>query len=224
MEIIFREIFNKYHASSVEGESFKLVHQFLTEFPASLSLRKKVKPSVQTEEGLRLIGKHFFEGRRYLNLPNPTTKTDKAVSTTLVVGYGFDESSIEEVLKNHQYAMIAENNVGNYLERYVADNIESLGWAWCSGDLVKSIDFILRTPEGWVLLQIKNRNTSENSSSSAVRIGTSIKKWHRYTAKSGKTRWEKFPHISGVSSLSEAGFLEFIQMTIQQFRTRMTPA
>lgn len=216
---IFNSLKDQFEGTDLENESFKLTHKFLIECPEKLSWKGTNKPDLNTEAGIRAIGQRFYEGRRTLNLPEPSTKTDKAVSIVLISGYGYEENKIDEILKDHQYAMIAENNVGNYLERYVAANIEPLGWVWCSGELVKATDFIKKSAVGWDLLQIKNRNNSENSSSSAIRAGTTIQKWYRSNSQSGNTRWEKFPDQIGCNQLSEDGFLKFTREIIKKFKT-----
>lgn len=51
------------------------------------------------------------------------------------------------------------------------------GWIWCNGNVLRAIDFC--SSDGAVLLQIKNKSNTENSSSSAIRTGTTIEKWYR---------------------------------------------
>src|SRR6202453_1801536 len=62
-----------------------------------------------------------------------------------------------------------------YSESYYA------GWIWCSGTSVKAVDFIHYDEKNneWNLLQVKNRDNTENSSSSKIRDNTTIKKWFR---------------------------------------------
>jgi len=220
-QLIFDELKRQYQGTSLEDKSLKLTHQFLQAFPENLSWRGSNKPDLSKDSGIKAIGDRFYMGRRTINLPHPSTKTDKAVSIVLTAGYDYLEGDVDEVLKNHQYAMIAENNVGNFLERYVASNVEPLGWAWCSGELVKATDFIAKNSGGWSLLQIKNRNNSENSSSSAIRSGTTIQKWYRSNSQTGNTRWDKFPDEVGCGQLSEEGFLEFTKETIRQFKNQI---
>ena len=80
---------------------------------------------------------------------------------------------------------------------------------------VKSVDFIkgagLNEPR---LLQIKNRSNSENSSSSAIRQGTSIEKWYRTNSTNGKTRWEFLPDncdSDETERCTEEGFYQFVK-------------
>ncbi len=111
--------------------------------------------------------------------------------------------------------MQAENIVGKLLERYVARLLESRGWVWCCGETMRSVDFIKVPEAGEVqLLQIKNRDNSENSSSSAIRAGTTIKKWYRINSRTGKTRWELLVENADASKdekCNEQGFYAFVQ-------------
>ncbi len=220
MDSILNNAFAEFSANDREKRSLRLIFDFANVFPDSLSGKGSKRPNPFTNDGARSICKKFFESRRYINLPPPSTSHDEAVKTVLIAGYNFSENSIDEILKSHQFAMIAENNVGSFLERYVASKIEDYGWAWCSGDLIKATDFILKKPNGWGLLQIKNRNNSENSSSSAIREGTEIIKWYRSNSKSGQTRWNKFPDKVGSGLLSEKEFLEFTANIIKHFKNQ----
>lgn len=101
--------------------------------------------------------------------------------------------------------------IGWILESYVASHAEQIGWAWCSGAMIRAVDFI--KPEGngnWRMLQIKNRSNSENSSSSRIRLDTHIEKWFRVYAKSGRTNWEAIPDFELRARLSEDGFRAYI--------------
>ena len=103
------------------------------------------------------------------------------------------------------------------MERYINSLLKDKGWYWCCGDFVKAIDFLSKDDEGqWFALQIKNRNNSENSSSSAIRDNTTIQKWFRSFSKDTKkgrpsfTNWDKLPSLMQGHNLSEQGFKEFV--------------
>lgn len=129
---------------------------------------------------------------------------------------------IDNLLYGHKIAMAAENVTGSLLEEYIASVMEPLGWTWCSGKMIKASDFI-KFPVANTgkphLLQVKNRSNSENSSSSAIRKGTTIDKWYRLEAASGATRWDKFPDTQGKKSLSEDNFQEFVKTRIAEWNT-----
>lgn len=80
--------------------------------------------------------------------------------------------------------------------------------------MVKAVDFI-KPPDmaagNWRLLQIKNRDNSENSSSSAIRIGTHIEKWHRTFSKKMGSNWAAFPEAELLKHLSEDGFRKYVK-------------
>lgn len=102
--------------------------------------------------------------------------------------------------------MAAENILGLILEEYLAKQLAEAGWYCAWGNTVKSVDFVNANR---YLLQIKNRSNSENSSSSAIREGTDIKKWFRIKADSNETMWGDLNKICGVDHLSEDSFMEF---------------
>lgn len=86
-----------------------------------------------------------------------------------------DEATL--AAKNHNLFMSAENIQGGLLEEYISKEIRKYGWIWCAGSTMHAVDFC--TINGSYLLQIKNKNNTENSSSSAIRNGTQINKWYR---------------------------------------------
>jgi len=115
-------------------------------------------------------------------------------------------------MHDHRKAMAAENAIGSLLEIYIASEMEHYGWVWCSGEIVKAVDFIRWDNNlGWVPMQIKNRSNSENSSSAAIRNGTNIKKWFRSFSTKDATNWEAFPEIELRGVLTEEGFQKFIR-------------
>lgn len=156
-----------------------------------------------------------FNSSRLSKAPKkPSTVPDQMVSEILHIYFDISRDELEEVKNLHSLSMAAENIVGDLLERYIASIIEPEGWIWCSGSSVKAVDFIkppVNEGDKWILLQVKNRSNSENSSSGAIREGTEIKKWHRTNASTGATRWNKFPCPSGSNSLNETDFIEFVR-------------
>ncbi|MFM7980465.1 MAG: SinI family restriction endonuclease, partial [Candidatus Fonsibacter sp.] len=68
--------------------------------------------------------------------------------------------------------------------------------------------------------QIKNRDNSENSSNSAIRNGTEIKKWFRSFSRTGATNWSKLPVEMSQYGLSEEGFMEFVAMYLKNEKPR----
>lgn len=71
----------------------------------------------------------------------------------------------------------------------------------------------------WYALQVKNRDNTENSSSSAIRDGTIIKWWFRTFSTRNQTNWERFPNLPINRSLSEDGFKLFVTEALEQLKT-----
>lgn len=168
----------------------------------------------------RLAGK-FVRGRNPRAPQEPTTIPDTMVSIILQEYFGVESNSLTRVVKEHSLSMAAENIVGDLLERYIASNLESHDWVWCSGEVVKKVDFLAaKTGETshWVPLQVKNRDNSENSSSSSVREGTDIIRWFRTFSRTGATNWEAFPESVDNMSLSEEAFVEFARNYLRKIK------
>lgn len=152
------------------------------------------------------ISRYFADRQAKLVLKEVSTTADPAVDVILQAFAKL--KNIEEVSNHHRKAMAAENLLGGLLERYLAENLEPHGWVWCAGNTVRAIDFL--TLDLATVLQVKNRDNSENSSSSAIRQGTTIKKWFRVFSATGKTNWTVFP-ANLPKKLSEDGFYEYIE-------------
>jgi hypothetical protein len=216
--------------SIVQGEQektlvpgFVCMCEYLAEYPAVLSLRGKDKPSVMNEAGLMLLATSYFEGYRRSVFPKvPETVPDEMVSVIMREAYGYTDEECAKIKLEHQYSMCAENCVGNLLERYLDSKLRSKGWICCYGEFVKATDFIAKTKEGgWQVLQIKNRDNSENSSGMAIREGTEIEKWFRTFSKDTKrgrpsmTNWDGLPRLMQGAGLSEDGFKDFVVEYLQ---------
>ncbi|HED4445280.1 TPA: SinI family restriction endonuclease, partial [Pasteurella multocida] len=180
------------------------------------------KVDITTQEGINALWLSFTETRnKPIVLQEPATIPDPAVSEILRAAMGYTDEQLEYIKYTHRLSMAAENKVGELLEMYLAEKLEPFGWVWCSGNFVRAIDFIKKGLDGnWYCLQIKNRNNTENSSSSRVRIGTEIEKWFRtfstYSVRRGTyTNWENFPDISVREVLSEKDFLDFVNRKIK---------
>lgn len=199
-----------------DHDKFKLIMDFLRSHPDMLSGRNSgTNPNTHAGEQY-LYAKYTNAINSRLELSAPTTTPDEAVSLILGVNFDYTRDKLECIKIEHQQSMAAENLVGALLERYISSVLEPHGWVWCAGDFVRAVDFIKRTDDAFVLLQVKNRNNTENSSSSAIRNGTDIQKWFRTYSKvtlrrPDNTNWHNFPDPIGASLLSENGFLDFIK-------------
>ncbi len=106
---------------------------------------------------------------------------DPSIKELVKNARNLDEQTATEAAKYHNLFMSAENIQGNLLEEYISINIRKYGWVWCAGSTIHAVDFC--SSDGKCLLQIKNKNNTENSSSGAIRNGTTITKWYRLGTK-----------------------------------------
>ena len=200
------------------AESFAQICSFLSDNQDRMSWRGKNVPSVYTEDGLKILAERYFPSYRKSDFPAvPGTVPDEMVSIVMQEAYGYTAKQCEHIKIEHQHSMCAENCVGALLERYLDSILRQQGWHWCCGDFVKAVDFIRINTDGtWLALQIKNRDNSENSSSSAIRNGTPIQKWFRSFSKSGETNWGNLPALMHGYNLTEAGFIAFAKRYLEQ--------
>lgn len=158
----------------------------------------------------------FANGRNKYPPRCPATVSDPMVKFILEQFWGLDEETAVDAVQHHNYAMGAENIIGNLLERYIAHELEPHGWAWCSGSLVHAVDFVYLGKDGdWTALQVKNRDNSENSSSKAIRDGKNIVHWFRTFSRKSGTNWANFPNFVE-NRPSEEGFQMFVSEYLHQ--------
>jgi len=198
--------------AETDKRSFLTVLAFLHEFPDTLSKRGKFNAQPDTIEYFSILATKFFSHRYNKERPaEPKTVPDPMVRKIMAAFKEYEVGHAARTEREHQLSMAAENMVGSLLERYVASVLEPHGWAWCSGDFIRAVDLLKPKPGGgWVILQIKNRDNSENSSSSAIRKNTEIKKWFRTFARTGATNWSAFPDEVLNKKLSEEAFEQFV--------------
>jgi len=191
-------------------EKFATVIDFLADNP---DLKQK-KLQLDDPTSLEKAARAFAKGREPSAPSMPSTRPDPMVGFIMEKHFGVSTDKITEALQHHNLAMAAENKIGQVLEAYIASELEPKGWAWCSGSLVKAVDFVVRDGDCWHALQVKNRSNSENSSSSAIREGTIIEKWYRTHHSKECDMWREFP-LGQV--LSEESFAEFFGKFLQRF-------
>lgn len=193
--------------------------RFCARNPAAFPTQRGKKPlrsaSEVEEVYLEKYVKRYYAGReRVIVLKDVQTKPDPAVDEVLKAYKKVPPADLNRIGEAHRMSMQAENIVGQLLEAYIARLLEKKGWIWCCGETMRSVDF-LKDGEGDEirLLQIKNRDNSENSSSAAVREGTKIEKWYRSNSRTGETRWEgllKYYDASEEERCTEEGFYKFV--------------
>jgi hypothetical protein len=192
------------------SEKYATLIKFLSDNPdRSYSPKnKKDAPLPGSEEYIRLHAVSFSKSREPKAPQPPKTVPDEMVGIILHEYFNLPKEKLDDAQNLHLLSMGAENIVGDLLERYIASVIEDHGWVWCSGSLVKAVDFIFLSPDKtWVALQVKNRSNSENSSSSAIRNGTTIAKWYRTFSTKKGDNWAKFPLKE---KLTEKDFHQFV--------------
>lgn len=190
------------------AKSLEVIAIFLISNP-ELAPKPKRGDTFGTQEYWKCLSEKFLRGRNPRTPRQPSTIPDHMVGIILQEYFGLDADSISRAVKEHSLSMAAENIIGDLLERYIASELEPYGWVWCSGEVVKKVDFLAlkkgRESE-WIPVQIKNRDNSENSSSSSVRDGTEIVKWFRTFSRTGATNWEEFPEMVDEIQFSEKSF------------------
>ena len=195
---------------------------FLSEFPgAAAAMRGTSAPAIGSELYIQQQATAFASARKPRAPQPPMTVPDEMVSVVLHAFFDTPAADLARIQREHLLSMGAENLIGDLLERYLASVMEPRGWIWCSGSMVRAVDFV-RPPEaagqGWRLLQVKNRDNSENSSSSAIRSGTAIEKWFRTFSKKTGANWAAFPDTTLRPHLSEEGFESYVRQYLARLR------
>ncbi len=198
-------------------DAFVQVCRYLSKNPDRVA-RSRTLDFGNTKE-VEQLGKKYLAALQASVFPKPAkTVADPMVNTVLMGAFGHNEAQTQQIIEHHRQAMVAENCIGSLLERYLDSVLCQHGWAWCCGSLVRAVDFIRREGETWQAVQIKNRDNSENSSSSAIRNNTTISKWFRSFSATGLTNWDNLPEAMKTHGLSEAGFTAFVIAYLQKHK------
>lgn len=177
--------------------------------------------AVGSREYYQALAERLIKGRLPKRPQKPMTVPDAFVGLVLEHYFGVSAEALPKIQEEHALSMGAENIVGDLLERYISNCLEPLGWVWCAGSTLRSVDFIkppANKSQAWVLLQVKNRDNSENSSSSAIRGGTDIQHWHRSFSRKVGDNWAAFPSVAVGCGLAEEGFKSFAVQYLQALR------
>lgn len=197
-------------------DKFEVISRFIAANP---NVMPKREAAMERKVGLEKLKEKFIKarGKPYI-FKTSDTVPDSAVSYILGLMEGYKEDELDLISQQHKESMAAENIIGLLLEGYIASELEPHGWVNASGNVLRAIDFVKEVDGGnFIALQIKNRDNTENSSSSAIREGTTIKKWHRTFSKKTDTNWDNFPEddLEIRSNLSEEGFKNFIKKELR---------
>jgi len=208
-------------------EEFKIIKEFEKKNKKiflkgkTFNIYKKKKIKYGSKEHLNLLEERFKNGR---NLNKDETSENKkkkkkvipdpAVYDYIKTKYDLGDNSVEEVKYHHNIAMDAENKIGHYLEEFIYNKLNNKDWIWCTGGILRSIDFIkknINKKTSWTMLQIKNSDNSQNSSSDKATKGTDIKLWFRRFSLKGGTNWDNLKEITSSDDLTEENFLDFLR-------------
>jgi hypothetical protein len=122
--------------------------------------------------------------------------------------------NVVEMKHHHRNAMQAENIIGHLNEEYIHERTSKISnWRIAWGNSLRATDLVRPNSH---LIQIKNRDNTENSSSRPIRDGTEIKEWHRLNSKTGETHWTKLCQMMEFpdDTMSETDYREFLDETI----------
>jgi hypothetical protein len=203
-------------------DTYASLIKFLAAFPeAASAMRGSSAPAIGSRAYIERQATSFAVARVPRAPQAPATVPDEMVSVILHEYFDIPIADLDRAKKEHLLSMGAENLVGDLVERYLASVMESRGWIWCAGSMVKAVDFVkppVQSNGKWRLLQVKNRDNSENSSSSAIRKGTEIEKWHRTFSKRIGSNWAAFPEPELRPHLSEAEFKTYVREYLHALR------
>jgi len=183
-----------------------------------LAHRSNSKNKYCSKEYFDQLQQTFLNGRKLKLEKKELSYPDPALYFYIQKKFKVKEDELEKIQINHNMCMTAEDSLGDLLEEYIYENSKNNGWVWCSGNIVRSIDFIKKNLDGsWAMLQIKNSDNSENSSSKAVRKDTPIKIWFRRFSKRkvNYTNWAELNNLMSTNIFSEEKFLQFIDKKLQ---------
>jgi hypothetical protein len=173
-----------------------------------VKLRGNNPPDFGTLEYMAKTAEMFAVGRIISPPVNSGKTSDPLLGGLFQQLYSISDSEVENAIRIHADFMVLENKVGKILERYLAARLEPLGWIWCSGDFVEKVDFVKLVPgKNHQLLQVKNKDVTENSSSAKGR--GDVPKWARLKGKKAITDWQNFPDLDARKLVSEVDFLAY---------------
>lgn len=187
----------------------------IPEFSCSLSLQSNedVHAYVRKWTSKYLNG---YNNRPSQRKSNPIgTQHDPILDDIIAARIQDSSQDLAAIKYGHRLSMSAENIAGALLEEFVATQLLAFGWHCCWGETMKSIDFC---HEDGGLLQVKNSDNSENSSSKTVRDGTNIQHWFRRYSRTGKTNWPALNELANIkdkrSNLTEDAFRMFVRKVV----------
>ena len=156
----------------------------------------------------------------YLN--RPSQKTDTPMTTLSdplidIIFERYDYDNVEEIRINHRNSMKVENKLGELLEEYIHTNISGTNWRVAWGESLKQIDLVRCDENGTiVLLQVKNKHNSGNSSAAQAQAAAGTGLWWRLN-KNGSTNWPLLCSTLGLedNAMTETRYRNWINRQIR---------
>lgn len=154
-----------------------------------------------------------------------SSANDPALAILVKEHENYSEDELTNAVKAHNLFMSAENKSGTLLEEYIAEQSHNYGWIWAQGETLRACDFARNNPDIGIneFIQIKNRDNTENSSSSTVRDGTQIVKLERLKTRTkngvpyADFEWDKINTAMSIpqnNKMSEASYIEFLRSVV----------
>lgn len=228
VEQVFEKIYEKVENTDYANKLKKLflfaLKNDISLFPAK-SVDVNLSSQEIVEDYLNKWSSGYINDRENLAINSPLKdygEKDEALINRVMAVTQVDKDTLKKYIDGHFLFMSAENKNGAILEEYLSIVLEKYGWIWCAGSTYRAIDFCF-LEETTVLLQVKNKYNTENSSSSNIRTGTAIKKWNRLNRPRKKTgydkpvpNWESLHEIVNANDalkklLNEERYLKFIR-------------
>lgn len=214
----------KYNSNLTKMFNYALSHD--TSLFPNIRVEKDPNLTKRFKEYISNWCNKYYENRNNPALQRPLKnygEKDPALIERVTANTQQKKSVLHNYLEGHFIYMSAENMNGNILEEYLAQVLEPYGWIWCAGTTFKAIDLCYLKQNHEILLQVKNKYNTENSSSSAIRNGTKIIKWSRLQRPKKKTgldrpipNWEQLAKITNANDalsklLTEKKYLDYIK-------------
>ena len=136
---------------------------------------------------------------------------DPAVEVVIRSGVSGASKNASSRQRWYKQVKCGQNLVGHLLEEFVASELKEWQCAW--GATIRGVDFCrINSAEQSELLQVKNSQVTENSSSQDSRVRKGVRLWYRFDSSNGCTRWrELLLEAKHTETALEARFHKFIK-------------
>jgi hypothetical protein len=196
-------------------KSHKVILSCIHKYP--ILVPKRIKGVSEEETQLKWLKQYQkgYENRPSIRVSGKMgTIADTAVND-IIQGRlpHLSEHNMEQITFAHRLSMSAENILGPFLEEYLSNELAKFNWHCSWGEVTSYVDFC--NSDGR-LLQVKNRDNSENSSSKKVRENTPIDFWFRVFSRTDRYNWHELNKRNQTEKFSEENFSIFYRNTIKK--------